>query len=523
MGFVTNTQIGSFPHDGSYVSDSPAPSVSPKGANTSVLGISGAANWGKPGTALAFSVPDQDGYQALGDGTTLPNSLMSEAIDAYGAGCSLFVGVRVTDGTDTAATSEILDTTSAELVLFTYLCTGSLANRATRSLSLQSGTATAKPVYSLTFTFPYQNPVTYNNIVAYASASAPAFDAPTFKANVLAAVNGTAPNSVPNGQVMASAGTGTAAPVTGTATASGGTDGATTVTTAVLLGTDGTTAATRTGLYALRGACQGGQVMLAACYDLSVATTLEAFCQSERCIAGLAVGPAGTDTAEAIALETAATAQYEHVVLAMDWDYILDVVTRTQRLVSPIGSIVGLIASLPAYVDPENQYAQSILGILATERTIEGPLSDAERGQRQLYGLQYATNPLDGGTAWGLNHGLTSSGANISDVRMDNLIGLLVRQIGGKYVGKNQTALASDKQRSGYRKDLKTALQGLLSTGQIAAYNVVADLTNNTPTAISQGLLTSNDYVTTNSNIKIVLGNIQVGTTVNSTPASTAA
>src|SRR6185437_2334731 len=91
----------------------------------------------------------------------------------------------------------------------------------------------------------------FPNIIAYAALNGQ-FDFPTYSANLIAAINGTARNAPGSQRWIASAGSGTAKPAVGTSfLASGGTDGTSGLTDADMIGVD--TPGARTGIYAFRG------------------------------------------------------------------------------------------------------------------------------------------------------------------------------------------------------------------------------------------------------------------------------
>ena len=267
---ITNTSPGNFLTDGPYVDLVAPPPPIPTGPATGLIAIIGAANYGPVNTPTYFNDPSSL-FNAFGNGTTLGYSLVDEALQAMPE-CQLFVGVRVTDGTDTSAVINITDGSAGNVIVLTAKYTGTYQNAATALVSLVSGTSSVKPVYNITISSPGVSAEVFTNIIGYSSS---AYSAATFQANALAAINGTLANQPGSLRWTATAGASTIAPTTGTSfTASGGTNGTTSLTATTCIGTDGITG--RTGLYTLRGIVQGAQVFIAPrsfFYDLKMVSS----------------------------------------------------------------------------------------------------------------------------------------------------------------------------------------------------------------------------------------------------------
>lgn len=153
---------------------------------------------------------------------------------------------------------------------------GTNANGVTSQLALTAGSLAAGPVLAYTVSYPYGRTLTYGGIVAYATPGGP-YDPATFKANLLAKILGTAPNSVSSPYVVATAGNSTAVPLLTTAfTAAGGTDGAAGLTPAMLEGVPATNGGS--GMYAFSSTKLGG-LILAGCTDPTTGQYLAAYCE----------------------------------------------------------------------------------------------------------------------------------------------------------------------------------------------------------------------------------------------------
>lgn len=523
---ITNLNPGNFTTDGVYTDQIPQLPAVNGNAPTGRVGISGTANWGPLNTPIAFSKANVDGFQAFGDGTYLPKSLILAALVMMPE-CIDFLGTRVDDGTSTAAVITMQDSSAGSAIVLTARYTGSKPNPTTATLAnptmvaaaasatLQSGTASANPVAQVIVNFPGFPQEVYSNIVAYATPGG-GIDIPTYRANVLAAMNGTAPNTAPSPNWIASNGTGTHNPVFDTAySASGGTDGATSVTAAIQLGT--LTASTKTGAYAMDGKLSGAQIVLADLTDTAVAAGIQVFETVENCIAHFAFATNAT-TATAIASRQTNNLKSAGLVLSMDWDYFYDSVLGLTKLVCPSYKTAAVIASQPAFMYPGNKPQGGVAGITTTQLGSNG-VGVAEGGQRQTNGLLYLTdNPqLFFGSGYGLPHGMAADGITpISDVRMLKMISNDLYGIVGPLVGLMQSGDPDDPTRVLYTSRVGSYLKNLRygSPRQIADSQVIADLTDNSTVTIAAGKLIGQISVTTLAPVKYIVNLLQVGVNV---------
>ena len=210
------------------------------GIPTDILGIVGIASWGPVNSPFLIGSA-VDMQQKVGQPQVRKYDLATACAVSIQLGASNIRGVRVTDGTDVAASIALKDTngTPATGATLTAYYTGTLGNNLQAAIS----TGTAQNTFKLTVSMPGLNPEVFDNIAGTGA---------TFWQNLVAAVNnGQSGIRGPSQLVVASIGVGTAAPNVVTVYAlTGGTDGATTLTDSVIIGQDG---ATRKGLYALRG------------------------------------------------------------------------------------------------------------------------------------------------------------------------------------------------------------------------------------------------------------------------------
>lgn len=517
-GIVSTLSPGAFVVSGAYVFEAPAAPAVPQGPNTSLIGIVGCFTDGQPQTPIFASASGGSAgplFAQVGAGTTLPNSGIIEALAAMPE-CTQFVFLRVTDGTETAAKIHLVDTatpTPADVLVLTAINPGTNANGATARVDLVSGSPTSNPLYRVTINYPYRNPEVFDKIVGY-SVVGGAYDAAAFQANAVAAINGTAPNSVASTRFTAAAGSSTIAPATGTsAQGSGGTDGTSGVNSASLIGVDGNSG--RKGMYALKGTGFSG-LILAGLVDLTVASTIAGFCQQQGAISAYAAN-SGETTDSFVAAKTSNNANSQFMLAVQDWDWYFDSVSGAKKLISPLGAVMGIVMSLDPWVDPCNKPYIGKMGISGTERTSGQPIDGGEAGERQTNGIIYLTNNMPrGGGLLGLPHGQASDGSNILDTRMLNYIARQLLAIYGQFVGETQTESDADDTRAQASGVVNAFFRTLLNPKKprVSAAKLIMDTTINTPTTIEQGFLIAQHYVKTLSGIKYILAAVQIGNTV---------
>ena len=218
------------------------------GVPTNVLGVVGTATWGPVNspTLIGNMAMYAQTFGAIQNRTYDMGTAVAVAVQQ---GANNFRCVRVTDGTDTAAT--VVAQTNG--VTFTAKYTGSLGNTVTVALTAGSAANTWK----VTVAAPTLAPEVFDNIGAGQTGNA------LWIAIANAINNGVSVMRGASQIITATAGASTTAPTAATLQLAGGTDGAATITGAVLLGQD---TVPRKGMYALRN--QGVSIaMLADCAE----------------------------------------------------------------------------------------------------------------------------------------------------------------------------------------------------------------------------------------------------------------
>ena len=468
------------------------------GTPTGILGIVGSAIWGPVNTPSICSDED-DCTAAFGPMVARKYDLGTAVYVAALQNASSFRCVRVTDGTDTAASLALGPTELAKAPAFyaslanainsgvgvlrgasqrvtlsgsgvlAALYTGSLGDTIKVSISAGSKAGTAKAVVGM----GTGAPEVFDNI--------PAPALPTFQTVALV----------------------------------GGADGASGVTAATLVGLD---VQPRSGLYALRG--QGlTHVMAADADDSTQYTTIDAFAASESCYA-VQVAPAGSTIAATATLKSTAGLDSEFSkLLHGDWLYVNDPVNLVQRMVSPQGFAAGKLAAL---APNQSSLNKPLVGIVAsqTSAAANGTYSNAELTALFEADLDVICNPAPGGAFWAVRGGInTSSNAAVGDdedTTMTTFLATSIDAVMGQYVGLPiSLSLLQDVAAS-----LNSFLANLLTVGILGSvngarpYSVVCDTTNNPQARLGLGYVNADVTVQTMSVNRFFNVNLQDGPTV---------
>ncbi|WP_027921496.1 tail protein [Pseudomonas sp. URMO17WK12:I12] len=482
------------------------------GVATDILGIVGVADWGPVGASTLIGSPG-DASQKFGTQAVRKYDLCTAIAVSIQGGASNIRAVRVTDGTDTAATGQLKDTAAATGATLTAFYTGTLGNSLSATLSAGSAAASWK----LVITLPGVAPEVFDNITGSAGA---------LWANIVSAVNnGQSGIRGPSQLVIASVGASILAPATTQTIAfTTGTSGNTTITDAVLIGVDGVTGATRKGMYALRGS--GAQV--ANLVDVTDGTqwpTMLTYGLSEGCYM-VTQGAAGASyVTVSTALTTAGCDSYALKVMVGDWVYWQDQVNGQQRMIAPATFAAAKIAALSPNQSPLNK---PITNAVSTQRNLsQQPYSIAEIGAINTARLDVITNPCPGGSYFGHRSGLnvSSNSAVNGDnyTRMTNFISLTIAASFGGVIGQLQTP---DVRRT-TKSTMESFLQTLVDQGMIGdvnggpAFSVQIDKANNPDSRVALGYMQADVQVKYLSVIRYFLVNLEAGQSVSIVASAT--
>lgn len=134
------------------------------GVPTNIIGVVGSAQWG-PVNSQVISGSMQEFVAKFGNPQARLYDLGSTVYAASQEGANNFVCVRVTDGTDTNAFSDLLDGSASTGVVLTSLYSGTLPNgNLTAILSKGSGYTASAPLYRLTIAFSNGVPEIFDGI-----------------------------------------------------------------------------------------------------------------------------------------------------------------------------------------------------------------------------------------------------------------------------------------------------------------------------------------------------------------------
>lgn len=496
---------------GLYVQIVPPKNRYINGVPSNILGFVGVGSWG-PVNAPMLAGDLSQAVQLVGNPGNRTHDLATAVAVAVLQGANNFRLVRVTDGTDVAATANMMDTAGTPAIgaTLTAKYSGTLGNTITAAIT--AGVAASSYNVAIQMTGLGAVPEVFRNITGSGA---------TFWANLVAAINnGQGILRGPSELVVATAGVGTAAPNTSTTyTMSGGTDGTASVTDTTLIGTDGLT---RTGMYALRGS--GAQVAaLVDCVTPSTWSTQLTFGLSEGIYFHVASAAGKNPTNSVADMTTAAMDGYGIKVMVGDWVYWQDNFNKTLRLLSPATFTAALVAGISPHLSTLNN---QLYGIVATQRSsASSPYSDAEISLVATSRMDVITTPVPGGNYFACRTGRNASSNPATDgdnyTRMTNYIGLTLAAAYGYVIGKPQTA---DLRRQ-VKSSMQAFLQAMQDQGMIGdvnnptkpGYKVTLDETNNPSPRVALGYMQADIQVVYLSIIRYFIANLEGGQTVSIT------
>jgi phage tail sheath protein FI len=487
-----------------YVQIVPPQSLLLNGVPTDVLGVVGTASWGPVGEPTVIgSMSDY----AAAFGAVMPrkHDMGTQVATAVQQGAGNFRCVRVTDGTDTAASITVLGG-----VTFTALYTGSFGTELTLTFSAGSAAST----WRMSVALPGQSPEVYDNISGSGA---------TFWANLANAVNnGNGVLRGPSQLIVATALGGVATPVAGAFSFSSGTpgsDGAVSITAATLVGVD---TLPRLGMYALRG--QGCAIALLADADDSTQWGVQAEFGLAESVYMILTGPAGDNIANAVTMKAeAGIDSYAAKMMFGDWVYWSDQANALIRLVSPQGFVAGRLANLSPEQSSLNKPLYGVIGTQKSGQPGVGTASTyatADLAALLGAGIDVIANPQPGGAYWGVRggHNSSSNAATNGDnyTRLTNYIASTLASGMGAYVGQ----LVNTTLFQNIRATLLAFLNGLLSQGLLGSTNgalpfaVVCDASNNPPSRTGLGYVQADVQVQYQAINEKFIVNVQGGQTV---------
>jgi len=474
------------------------------GVPTDTLGVVGSASWGPVGEpTICGSMGDY--AAAFGPVMARKYDMGTQVATAVQQGAANFRCVRVTDGTDTAASLTVFGA-----IAFTALYTGTLGNQLTLTFSPGSAANT----WQLTVALPGISPEIFNNIGGTGAA---------FWSNLTNAVNnGNGALRGPSQLVVASDLSATATPVAGAFPFSAGTpgsDGAGGVDAAILVGID---SVPRQGMYALRG--QGCAIALLADADDSTQWSVQVEFGLSESVYMICTGPAGDNITNAVATKAAAGIDsYAAKLMFGDWVYWYDQANAITRLVSPQGFVAGRLANLSPEQSSLNKQLYGVTGTQKSGQPGGGTATTyatADLSALLSAGIDVIANPQPGGAYWGVRGGFNTSSNPATNgdnyTRLTNYIAATLSTGMGIYVGQLVNATLFQN----IRATLLAFLNGLLSQGLLGSttgavpFAVVCDITNNPVSRTSLGYVQADVQVQYQAINEKFIVNVQGGQTV---------
>lgn len=505
MGFIPQGQanLNGLSAPGVYTQILDPRQVILPGAPSNILGILGIATFGPKNVPTVIGGVN-DGAFIFGSPKNSKYDLMSAVAVAEQQGSNNFMAVRVTDGTDTASTINVVDTTSGTPVtglILTAKYSGSLGNTIEARVTQGSSYTVANPTYKIVIGMPNSVPDVYDNLSGTGA---------TLWQNMVNAINnGQNGFTGPSNFVVATIGTATLTPALQTYTLAGGTDGNTTITDSVLIGAD---TGNRSGMYALRGT----ECSVAMLADVSTDSTFatQATFGAQEGILMIGAGPSGQSISSAVtSKQTVGIDSPNFKYLVGDFCYWEDTYNNIPfRLMSPQAFVAGLLAALSPEQTDLNKQLNSVIATQTTYARRKYVQADIE--QLVSNGLDVVYNPSPGG-----NYFATQTGQNTSSVllkrgdqytRLTYYIGRSVQDGLGIYVGK----LNSPNTDLKIKNTVDSFLQGLVDLGMIGAfdgskpYNVTV---SSTTQQSAQGILIVYIQVANYPPIRIILNNLENG------------
>jgi hypothetical protein len=474
------------------------------GVPTDILGVVGIASWGPKNSPVTIGAP-ADAQRMFGSQQVRKYDLASALAIGFQVGAYNQRVVRVTDGTDTAATGNLMDTNGVPAIgaTLTGIYTGTVGNSITAGITA----GTKNSTFKLTVTLPGYTPEVFDNIAGSGA---------TFWQNLVSAVNnGQSGTRGPSQLVVATIGVATAAPNTATTyTLASGTDGTTTLTDTVMVGTDGTA---RTGMYALRGT--GASVLnLIDVTDQAQWTAINTFVLSEG-MYYIGQGAAGASTSTVSGnLVTAGVDSYGCKIMVGDWEYWQDNVNGQSRMMAPATFEAAKIASQGPHLSSLNK---PIAGITGTQRVnANQPYSNADIASVVAARLDLISNPCPGGAYYGAQTGRNTSSNPATNgdnyTRMTNYLANTLATSFGWVVGKLQTTdlrLTAKGSMDAFLSNLEQAgMIGDVNGGP--AFSVQIDANNNPSNRVALGYLQADVQVKYLSVVFDFLINLEGGQSV---------
>ncbi len=479
--------------------------------STDRIGIVGTAPWGPVDTPVTIG-SYADYAAAFGTSTTLDTDLGTAVRFSTLVGASDFRCVRVTDGTDVAASVAIGGSTPALTLTSRYTGTG---GNLIRYALVQNATNTN--MWTLQITKPGMTAEGYTVVWAGATADS---DYSAFWKTMAGYINNGGGNYTASKIVVATLGTAAAPVATALTYFAGGTDGGT-PSTSKYVGTDTNP---RTGMYALRSTgCAIGLVLDNT--DTEYWSEAVAFGLSEGVYMMLSGLSGSGYAAVASILQTQGIDSYAAKALAGDWLYWYDSVAGLTRLLPPgIAAAARLSQLTPADSGLNKQIPAGIVGSQQFGLSTDGestPYSTAELEDMAQNYVDVVTNPAPGGQYWALRFGHNcAQDASVWGDNYTRMTFYLAKTFAanfGQYVG----GIVTPTYLSNVKGAIQAALSAMVVAGLLAKdssgnlpYSVTCDSSNNPQAQVALGFVRADVAVRYSGIAEKFIINMDAGGTV---------
>jgi len=484
------------------------------GVPTDVAGIIGTATWGPLNAVVSVGSP-QEALRLFGPPVATDDHDIATAIAVANlSGASDFRCVRVNHGgAPLKATVNIPNDVAADQISITANYFGALGNNIVLFLKVGSKAGTLRLTVQMDGTG--QPKEVYDNLRSDVNFWQDVLDSvgsgqgglrpPSQLVHVdfIGSPSGNAPTVTP------------AAPLTFNLT--GGTDDNAGVVAADLIGDPDL----QTGMYALENS-GAFQFILMGNSDTTTWTTMADFALANGMLA-IAGYAESTSTSDAITEKNDAGLDTFALLLVKDviiWD---DPHNKVRRAVPPEAKALGDVSIL----SPEQGVGnRPVFGIVGTERTYidKLPYTRSEIARLELAGIDFYTNPIPAGHAFGLRHNQNAaSQADVSGVnytRMTNFLAASFANSLGPYIGRVQSSRPNDQLRNDAKSTILAFLNKLKQppasggTGMIDDFQLQLDEKNNPPERVAEGFLQADIKVRYLAVVRFFLVRLEGGQTV---------
>lgn len=469
------------------------------------LGLVGVGSWGPINQPVVIT------GQPFGPVTVRSHDIATAVVIAQQLGSTHQVAVRVTDGTDTKASADLMDVATSPAIGMTLTAkySGVLGNQMSAAITAGTAANTSK----LTVSLPGYAQEVYDNIAGTGA---------TFWANAVGAVN-SGQNGLrgPSTVVNAAVGVSTAAPnTTAVVQFAGGTDGTAAITDTILVGASGVI---KTGMYALSNA----GVQVGNLIDLTTTTTwpsIASFGMQAGILFHVSNARGTGISASVTALATSGVDSYAMTCLVGNWAAWNDTLNGVIRSIAPATFTSALQASLSPEQSILNKIISNIVALDDMTPYDDTAIMQAVQGRAEMitWGIPAASGAFGCRVGQNTSSDPTRNGDNYS--RMTNYIAYTIASAYGAVIGQPQTELLRQSTKASldafFSNMQRNNMIGNVNASTKPGWNVQLDAANNPTSQVALGDMQANIAVTYLSIVRRFIAYVQGGQTVTVTPTA---